>query len=193
MATPSLAQRPQGEAPDQQPRRGARTPYVRFFAMIATSTALMYALTYTNVFAVAHIRFSEERLYMAILMGAMMTIVMLGFMWRMYPDRRINVGIVIGALVVGALAFGLSQSQVLVHDQRYMEAMIPHHSIAILTSERAGIEDLRVRALADGIIEAQVQEIGEMDWLLQDIAAHGTATSPADAQARPVPSFGGTP
>lgn len=184
---------PASTPPDDDPKATASSRYVRFFAMIGTSTALMYALTYTNVFAIAHIRFSEERLYMALLMGSMMAIVMLGFMWRMYPDRRINVGIVVGALVVGALSFALSQTQLLVHDQRYMEAMIPHHSIAILTSERAGIADLRVRSLADGIISAQVREIAEMDWLLDDIAAHGPATTPSDAAARPVPSFGDTP
>lgn len=177
--------------PDDRPRGGAS--YVRFIAMIVTSTVLMYLLTYTNVFAVAHIRFSEERLYMALLMGSMMAIVMLGFMWRMYPDRRLNVAIISGALVIGVVSFGLSQSQLLVHDKRYMEGMIPHHSIAILTSERAGIEDVRVRSLADGIIRAQVREIAEMDWLLDDIASHGLARTAPEAEARPVPSFGDTP
>ncbi len=167
--------------------------YLRFLAMIATSTVVMYLLTYTNVFSVAHIRFSEERLYMALLMGSMMAIVMLGFMWGMHPNRRANVAIVVGALGVGAVAFYLSQSQVLVHDQSYMRAMIPHHSIAILTSERAGILDLRVRELADEISAAQVREIGEMDWLINDIDANGLATTEAEADSRPVPSFGAAP
>ena len=167
--------------------------YLRFLAMIATSIVVMYVLTYTNVFSVDHIRISEERIYMALLMGAGMAIVMLLYMWGMYRDRRVNVAIIIGALVFGGLAFFLSQSQALVGDVAYMDGMIPHHSIAILTSERAGIEDLRVRELADGIIEAQRREIAEMDWLTADIAENGLATTEAEVQARPVPEFTAEP
>ncbi len=144
-------------------------PYRKFGAMIATSTVVMFVLTYTNVFDIAHIHFSQERLYMAILMGSAMTIVMIGWMWRMYPDRRRNVGIVAGAVVVGLAAFLFSQTQTLVGDVGYMRAMIPHHSIAILTSERAHIQDPRVRKLADGIIEAQRREIGEMQALIREL------------------------
>jgi uncharacterized protein (DUF305 family) len=73
-----------------------------------------------------------------------------------------------------------------------MEGMIPHHSIAILTSERAQIEDLRVLKLADGIIEAQVKEINEMEWLIEDIRNNGVAVTQEEADARPVPAFTGT-
>ncbi|HBU62359.1 MAG TPA: DUF305 domain-containing protein, partial [Oceanicaulis sp.] len=62
---------------------------------------------------------------------------------------------------------------------------------AIMTSERAGIEDVRVRELADGIIEAQRREIKEMEWLIRDIAENGPATSQAEAEARPMPEFEG--
>ena len=167
--------------------------YLRFGAMIATATIVMYVLTYTNVFALEHIRFSEERVYMVILMGSAMAIIMLGYMRGMYEDTRVNVAIVIVALIIGAAAFLLSQSQLLVGDVNYMRGMIPHHSIAILTSERAGIEDVRVRELADEIIEAQRREIAEMDWLIGDIEANGRATTEAEAAERPVPSFGASP
>jgi hypothetical protein len=164
--------------------------YLRFGAMIATSTVVMYALTYTNLFSVDHARWSEERAYMAVLMGSAMALVMLGFMWStMYRNVRINLAIVAAAIAVGGAAFGLSQSQALVGDTAYMKGMIPHHSIAILTSERADIDDVRVRELADGISRAQVKEIKEMDWLLDDIAKNGKATTPAEAAERPVPDF----
>jgi uncharacterized protein (DUF305 family) len=74
-----------------------------------------------------------------------------------------------------------------------MEGMIPHHSIAILTSERAQIEDPRVRELADEIIDAQRREIKEMEWLIRDIEANGIAQTEAEANARPVPDFSATP
>ncbi len=167
--------------------------YLRFGLMIATSTVVMFGLTYTNAFSADHVRFSEERVYMALLMGAAMALIMLAFMWgMMYRNRVVNVGIVLGAIVLGGTALYLSRSQALVDDESYMKAMIPHHSIAILTSERAGIEDVRVRELADGIAATQRKEIKEMDWLVQDIEENGPATTKEEADARPVPDFQGS-
>ncbi len=54
-----------------------------------------------------------------------------------------------------------------------MKAMIPHHSIAILTSERAHIADPRVRKLADQVIESQRREIGEMKALIDALEKSG--------------------
>tara|TARA_R110002124_G_scaffold88730_1_gene227405 strand:- start:66 stop:221 length:156 start_codon:yes stop_codon:yes gene_type:complete len=45
--------------------------------------------------------------------------------------------------------------------------MIPHHSIAILTSERADIKDPEVKKLANNIIKAQRKEIEEMKMILK--------------------------
>ncbi|HEY0645770.1 MAG TPA: DUF305 domain-containing protein, partial [Nocardioides sp.] len=94
-------------------------------------------------------------------------------------------------LVLGGGALYLSRSQALVDDQAYMDGMIPHHSIAILTSERAHIDDVRVRELADGIARTQRKEIKEMTWLVDDIERNGPATTEEDAAGRPVPDFGG--
>jgi hypothetical protein len=158
---------------------GGRT-YVRFALMVLTSTVVMFALTYTNAFSIDHVRFSEERVYMAALMGSAMALVMLAFMaGMMYRNRRLNAAVVVIALALG-------------EDESYMNAMIPHHSIAILTSERAGIADLRVRDLADGIAAAQREEIKEMDWLVQDIEENGPATTRSEADSRPVPDFSGS-
>lgn len=193
MASATERQPTEGRQHGDDPHHERRM-YLRFGAMIATSTAVMYALTYTNAFAMDHVRWSEERLYMALLMGAAMALVMLAFMaGMMYRNRRVNAGIVAGALVLGIAALALSRSQVLVDDVAYMKGMIPHHSIAILTSERAGIDDLRVRELADGIIAAQRKEIAEMDWLIEDIQKNGLATTADEAEARPVPEFQGRP
>jgi hypothetical protein len=166
--------------------------YLRFGLMIATSTAVMFILTYTNAYALDHVRWSEERFYMALLMGAAMALVMLAFMQSMmYKNRTLNLVVVAAAVVLGGIALYLSRSQVLVDDQAYMKGMIPHHSIAILTSERADIDDVRVRELADGIIKAQRKEIKEMDWLIDDIERNGPATTEEEAGQRPVPDFEG--
>jgi uncharacterized protein (DUF305 family) len=122
-----------------------------------------------NTYQFDHVFFSETRIYMALLMGAIMAVIMLGFMLNMYNNRRVNIGIFVGSAIVFVLALWLVRSQATVEDVSYMRAMIPHHSIAILTSERAHISDPRVRELADGIIEAQREEIAKMKALIKDI------------------------
>jgi Na+/proline symporter len=154
--------------------------YVKFGAMIATSVVVMYGLMYLNVYNAQDVKFSETRVYMAFIMGAAMAVVMLSFMWRMYDNRRANVGILLGSAVVFGLSLWLVRSQATVDDVSYMRAMIPHHSIAILTSERAHISDPRVRRLADGIIATQQKEIGEMNALINDIEHRKQARIPAE-------------
>lgn len=137
--------------------------------MIATTTVIMFGLMYLNTFATDYVWYSQTRTWMALLMGAVMAIIMLGFMWGMYKNRAANLGIVTASALVFAGALWLVRSQQTVADVSYMKAMIPHHSIAILTSERLHIRDPRVRKLADGIIEAQVREIGEMKNLIAEL------------------------
>lgn len=143
--------------------------YQRFLAMVGTSTLVMLGLMYLNTYALDHIFWSETRAWMALLMGATMAVIMLGFMWSMYQNSAVNLGIVAGAAVIFAGSLWLVRSQATVDDVDYMKAMIPHHSIAILTSRRANISDPRVRELADGIIEAQLREIDEMKVLIEDL------------------------
>ncbi len=143
--------------------------YAKFGAMIATSTIVMMILMYLNTYAFDHVFFSETRAYMAVVMGATMAVIMLLFMLNMYKDWRVNTAILLGSVIVFAGALWLVRSQETVEDVSYMKAMIPHHSIAILTSERAHISDPRVRKLADGIIEAQRREIEEMKALIKDL------------------------
>ncbi len=143
--------------------------YAKFAAMIATSTAVMLALMYLNTYQWDHVFFSETRFYMAFVMGASMALIMLLFMLNMYTSRSANSAIVAISVVVFAGALWLVRSQETVEDVSWMKAMIPHHSIAILTSERAHISDPRVRKLADGIIAAQRREIDEMKSLIKDL------------------------
>jgi len=143
--------------------------YGRFAAMIATSTVVMYGLMYLNTYALEHVFWSETRAWMAVVMGAAMAVIMLGYMLRMYPRKGLNLAIFGGSIAVFALALWLVRSQATVDDIDYLKAMIPHHSIAILTSNRARISDPRVRKLADEIIESQEREIAEMRSLVRDL------------------------
>lgn len=166
--------------------------YTRFFLMVGTSTAIMLGLMYLNTYELGHVYFSETRLYMSFIMGATMLMVMMGFMWSMYRNTKINAVIVLMGAVILVGALSLVRSQATVADESWMKAMIPHHSIAILTSERAHIQDVRVRELADNIIRAQEREIKEMQWMIKDIEENGVAKTEAEADARPVPSFSGS-
>jgi hypothetical protein len=168
--------------------------YLRFFFMIGTAMLAMFLLMYTHSYQIfGHAWFSETRLFMTLIMGGSMMVIMLSFMLEMYKDRNMNTGIFIGGFLIMIIGIWLVRSQITVDEVDYMEGMIPHHSIAILTSERAGIEDHRVRELADKIIEAQRKEIKVMEWLIEDIRENGVAKTQDEANSRAIPEFSGSP
>lgn len=144
-----------------------KTSYLKFFLMLVVSYVIMYAVMFLNVFESEHIYLSTTRTYMAFLMVCPMAISMMLFMWGMYPNKKLNYGImgIAGALFIVCL-IGLRQ-QVPVQDEQWMKAMIPHHSSAILTSTNANISDPEARQLADDIIETQKEEIAQMKMMLQ--------------------------
>ncbi|WP_413527649.1 DUF305 domain-containing protein [Marinilactibacillus psychrotolerans] len=143
--------------------------YIHFGLMILTSTVGMYFLMYFNILEIDHFWYSESKLYMALFMGAWMAVVMLLFMWKMYENKKVNYAILGTAVLVFSLGLYLERSQTTVQDVNYMKAMIPHHSIAILTSTRAEISDPEVRALADEIIKAQREEIAIMTQYIEEL------------------------
>ena len=145
----------------------------RFAAMIVTSTIIMFFLMYQLVYDVDHATLSVNRLVASLLMGAVMTAVMLGFMWSMYEGKTLKAVVLIGAIVLAGVLLFVNRSQQLIDDTRFMRSMIPHHSIAINNARKATIQDPRVRELADEIIESQVREITEMKLLIADIEANG--------------------
>lgn len=145
----------------------------KFAAMIATSTVMMFFLMYQLVYSIDHALFSLNRLMASLIMGCVMAVIMLGFMWSMYEGKRTKVAIVAVAAVLGVLLLYMNRAQTLVSDTTFMRAMIPHHSIAINNASKARITDPRVRELADEIIASQVREIEEMKLLIADIDREG--------------------
>ena len=162
--------------------------YWRFAAMITASTIAMFGMMYLNTYEIGHVFFSQTRFWMALLMGAGMAAIMLAFMWPMYRSARLNAGIMVASVIIFAASLLLVRSQETVGDVSYMKAMIPHHSIAIMTSERAHIRDPRVRKLADGIIAAQEREIAQMEGLIADLER-----TPVPAGAKDLPPKTATP
>ncbi len=137
--------------------------------MIGVSTVVMFGMMYLNVYKIDHIFFSQTRVFMAIMMGAAMAIVMLLFMWKMYTNKKINIAILITSICLFLGSLFMVRSQTAVDDVAWMKAMIPHHSIAILTSKRADLTDPEVKKLAESIIEAQEKEIDEMKTLIKEL------------------------
>ncbi|HDZ15279.1 hypothetical protein LCGC14_1304320 [marine sediment metagenome] len=142
--------------------------YANFMLMLALSFVAMYITMYLNTYALDQVYFSLTRFYMSCLGIAAMAVIMLSLMRKMYKNKRKNITIYLGSIALFVTALVLVRSQKpIIGDVLWMKAMIPHHSIAILTSERADIEDPEVKKLAEGIIKAQKKEIGEMKVMIE--------------------------
>lgn len=137
--------------------------YGRFFAMLGLSLLAMFITMYMNTYEIDYFYFSMTRFYMTCLGILAMAVIMLSLMLKMYRNRKKSIAIYVGSLVLFFSALGLVRAQApVIGDVLYMKAMIPHHSIAILTSRSADIADPEVRELADEIIVAQIKEIAEI-------------------------------
>lgn len=144
--------------------------YTKFVLMLAASFVAMYITMYLNSYAIDHVYFSLTRFYMSCLGISAMAIIMFVAMRNMYKNKNKNIGIVAGSIILFITALGLVRTQApIIGDVLWMKAMIPHHSIAILTSERAAIEDPEVKKLAEDIIKAQKKEIADMKRMINRI------------------------
>ncbi|EIJ37521.1 MULTISPECIES: DUF305 domain-containing protein [Flavobacteriaceae] len=142
--------------------------YTKFVGMLVASFIAMYVTMYLNSYEIDHVYFSLTRFYMSCLGIAAMAIIMFVTMRNMYQNKKKNIAIVLGSIVLFGGALGLVRVQApIIGDVLYMKAMIPHHSIAILTSKRADIQDPEVKKLADDIIKAQEKEIAEMKAMIK--------------------------
>lgn len=142
--------------------------YRSFIIMTVISTLVMYAVMFAGIERFDHFYNSQGMVYMALLMGSSMAIIMLLFMLHMYKNARANTIILIVSAIVFTGSIYLLRSQQTVGDSAFLRMMIPHHSMAILSSENAQISDSRVRKLADQIIDSQNREIAEMKALLEE-------------------------
>ena len=154
----------------QKQERNGFSNYTRFFMMLGLSFIAMYITMYLNTYEIDHVYFSLTRFYMTCLGISAMAVIMLSLMLKMYKNKKKNIAIYVGSLLLFVSALGLVRTQrPIIGDVLYMKAMIPHHSIAILTSKRADIDDPEVKKLADEIIKAQVKEIAEMKKLIDKL------------------------
>ena len=134
---------------------------------MVVSFIIMFSVMFLNVDEANHIYISTTRIYMALLMVSPMAIVMMLMMGKMYPHKKLNTGIMLGALVLFGLVLAGLRTQTPIGDAQYMKAMIPHHSSAIMVSKHANLQDPEVKKLSEGIIASQEKEIAEMKAILE--------------------------
>jgi uncharacterized protein (DUF305 family) len=141
--------------------------YQKFALMMAVSFVIMYGVMFLNADVFDHVMLSTTRTYMSILMVAPMAISMLIFMWGMYENKKANYIIIASALVIFVATLTMLRNQTLIADVQWMKAMIPHHSSAIMVSQKAHLQDPEAQKLAKEIIEAQKKEIAQMEAMLE--------------------------
>lgn len=144
--------------------------YKVFFSMLGASAIAMYITMYFNTYEWSHVYFIWTRMYMTLMGVSTMAIIMFLFMRKMYKDRNKNIGIIVGSVALFLTSLFLVRQQEPIEDIRWMKAMIPHHSIAILTSNRAELSDPEVKKLAEDIIKAQKREIAEMKAMIERLS-----------------------
>jgi len=141
--------------------------YKKLLITLAISAVLMYLMMFLNMNSINDYYISLTRIYMALMMVSPMAILMIVMMGKMYPNKRYNGIIIAVSVLVFTLTLTGIRKQVLIGDEQYLKAMIPHHSSAIMTSRNADIKDPEVRKLADSIIRSQQREIDEMKRMIE--------------------------
>ena len=150
-----------------------KNTYTKFVLMLTASFVAMYLTMYLNTYQIDHVYFSLTRFYMTCLGISAMAIIMFVAMRSMYKNNKKNIAIILGSLVLFTTALTLVRAQApIIGDVLWMKAMITHHSIAILTSERADIEDPEVKKLGENIIKAQKKEIEEMKAMINRLESN---------------------
>ena len=143
--------------------------YKKLMLTLIISFFIMYLVMFLNITEFSHYYTSITRIYMAILMVAPMAVVMILVMGKMYPNKKMNAGIIMASIAVFILTLAALRTQTPINDVQYMKAMIPHHSSAILTSKKANIQDPDVKKLSEEIIKAQEEEIAEMKAKINEL------------------------
>jgi hypothetical protein len=98
--------------------------YLKFGAMIGTSTVMMSLLELLMKSSGNNMRiFSAMWMYMTLVMASSMAVAMLLFMLKMYENKKINIAIILGSIVIFAVSLWLLRS-LPGEDMSSMRAMI---------------------------------------------------------------------
>lgn len=148
-------------------RQMARKNYRMLAVASVGMLILMYLIMFTMIYSWGEFVQNINFFYMAVMMATPMVVMMPLMMGSMYPDRKVNLAIIIGGAVLFVLAFIAIRGQLLVGNEQFLRSMIPHHSGAILMCERSNISDPQIKSLCGEIIESQKREIDEMKQIMK--------------------------
>ena len=124
-----------------------------FVGMVALQ---VFFMPFVMVAELSHVRFSVNQGWMGAVMGAAM--VLLGGVMMPMPWWAWGLTVFVGVIAI----VGVKQ-QWFVTDREYLHDMIPHHSMALVTSRaRFNSVNPEIQTLARKIYGTQVQEIAEM-------------------------------
>lgn len=140
--------------------------YGRLAINLLLSVAIMYFVMFAMIDGPSDFYNNLNMFYMALMMVAPMAILMLWLMGSMYDNKRLNLLLHAGFVVLFVLAFWATRTQAAIGNQQFVRSMIPHHSGAILMCREATLTDPRLRALCARIEASQREEITQMKAVL---------------------------
>lgn len=148
-------------------KHGGRASYGKLALSLALSFVVMYLLTFAMINVFADFLPNISNLYMALMMVFPMGIIMIAVMWQMFPNKPLNIGLLVGFAALFVVAFLMGRAEAFVGDDQFLRSMIPHHSRAILVCEQSNITDPEIIALCDQIVQSQQEEIDQMNDILE--------------------------
>ena len=143
-----------------------RKHYLMLGLNLLLSAVIMYVGMFAMIWSGGEFVQNINFFFMALIMWAPMSMVMLWTMKSMYRKSRWNIALYALFAVVFVLSMWGMRDQLLVGDRQFLRSMIPHHSGAILMCERSNLADPEIRSLCDGIVRSQAEEIAQMKAIL---------------------------
>ena len=155
-----------------------KSPYLYVGLMVILSFVSMYVLMYAMVNVLGNALPNWNQFYMAGLMTSPMIVLEMLFMGMMYGNKKLNLAIIGGGIVLLALFWVGIRQQVGISDEQFVRSMIPHHAGAILMCNKAKLEDPELKTLCTNIVSGQQDEIEFMKAKLNNPGAPASVASP---------------
>ncbi len=132
-----------------------------FVAMVLIQ---VFVMPYVMAETPADVFFSLTQVYMGAFMGAAMVL-------AMGVTHTLPWWLWLLAALIAAASAAAFRTQLYVNDEQYLHDMIPHHSMALVTSApRLTSPDPIIQRLAEQITASQRREIAEMKHRLRSVS-----------------------
>lgn len=146
-----------------------RRPYRMFWVNMVLGLVVMYVVMFSMIDGAGDFRNNLNMFYMAVTMWGPMGFFMLATMPGMYPNKRANLALYILFALLTVGSFWATRAQALINDRQFINAMIPHHSGAILMCRGANLSDSELVTLCGEITKAQREEILRMEKIAKGL------------------------